>query len=228
MKKLMVLFPGIGYTCDKPLLYYSSKMAPTLDYDVLPVPYVGFPKKVKGDRKRMRESFEMAFSQAEEMLQDVRWDAYEDVVFVSKSIGTVVASCYAARHGLKVRSVLFTPLAETFEFVGKQETDVLENAAKCEIESGEKCEAGYGAAHETENGKAGEFGTRVADCPHVISFHGTSDPWAETLAIQTACEARGIPLYLTEGANHSLETGDVLRDIENLGGVMRIVRDFLQ
>lgn len=25
MKKLAVLFPGIGYHCDKPLLYYSKK-----------------------------------------------------------------------------------------------------------------------------------------------------------------------------------------------------------
>ena len=26
-KKLAVVFPGIGYTVDKPLLYYSAKMA---------------------------------------------------------------------------------------------------------------------------------------------------------------------------------------------------------
>ena len=25
MKKIACLFPGIGYTCDKPLLYYSWK-----------------------------------------------------------------------------------------------------------------------------------------------------------------------------------------------------------
>ena len=24
MSKIAVLFPGIGYTCDKPLLYYSA------------------------------------------------------------------------------------------------------------------------------------------------------------------------------------------------------------
>ena len=26
MKKLLVLFPGIGYTCDKPLLHYAGKL----------------------------------------------------------------------------------------------------------------------------------------------------------------------------------------------------------
>ena len=25
-KSIAVLFPGIGYTCDKPLLYYSEKL----------------------------------------------------------------------------------------------------------------------------------------------------------------------------------------------------------
>lgn len=33
MKKLAVFFPGIGYHCDKPLLYYSRKMAEQNGYD---------------------------------------------------------------------------------------------------------------------------------------------------------------------------------------------------
>ena len=33
MKKLAVFFPGIGYTADKPLLYYSRKLAAELDYE---------------------------------------------------------------------------------------------------------------------------------------------------------------------------------------------------
>ena len=31
-KKLAVLFPGIGYHCDKPLLYYSAKLAGAAGY----------------------------------------------------------------------------------------------------------------------------------------------------------------------------------------------------
>lgn len=34
MKKIAVLFPGIGYTCDKPLLYYSAKLAAEKGYEV--------------------------------------------------------------------------------------------------------------------------------------------------------------------------------------------------
>ena len=38
----------------------------------------------------------------------------------------------------------------------------------------------------------------------------------------------GIPLYLTEGANHSLETGDVLRDIATLARTMETIDSFIE
>ena len=34
MKKLAIIFPGVGYHKDKPLLYYSSKLVKGLGYDV--------------------------------------------------------------------------------------------------------------------------------------------------------------------------------------------------
>ena len=61
-----------------------------------------------------------------------------------------------------------------------------------------------------------------------IAFHGTGDPWAETKAIRECCRKQGIPLYETEGANHSLETGDVEKDIKEIRKVMRIVREFAE
>ena len=35
MKKLAVLFPGIGYHCDKPLLYYSKKCLSAYGYEII-------------------------------------------------------------------------------------------------------------------------------------------------------------------------------------------------
>ena len=40
-KKLAVFFPGIGYTVDKPLLYYSRKLAASAGYDIRLLPYTG-------------------------------------------------------------------------------------------------------------------------------------------------------------------------------------------
>ncbi len=179
--KLAVLFPGIGYTCARPLLYYAGKLAAERGYQILSVEYGELPRNVKGSPERMRLAFDIACERTEAALERVDWAAQEDVLFIGKSIGTAVATRYAARHGLNVRFVLLTPLAQTFD------------------------------------GMAGE----------AVAFHGTADPWADTGAIRAACEARGIPLYLTEGANHSLETGNVEADIETLSETMRVVRKFI-
>ena len=181
-RRLAVLFPGIGYHCDKPLMYYSAKIAKAAGYEALPVPYAGFPEKVRGDGDKLRACFEIAWNQAGEMLANVEWTDCRDILFIGESIGTVVASRYAAERGLAVRSVLLTPLQETFDFV---------------------------------RGKA-------------VAFHGTADPWADTGAIAAACGERGIPLWLTEGANHSLETGDALRDVRTLEETMVRIDAFLR
>ena len=37
-----------------------------------------------------------------------------------------------------------------------------------------------------------------------------------------------LPLYETEGANHSLETGDVDKDIREMRKIMKIVAEYMQ
>lgn len=181
MKKTACLFPGIGYTCDKPLLYYSWKLLSGLGWEVIPVPYTGFPSGVKGNPEKMIESARMALEQTEEILKDISWGGCSDILFIGKSIGTAVCAAYALRHSLQCRQVLFTPVKETFQFAGKNS----------------------------------------------IVFHGTADPWADTKTIRDCCRQRGIPLYETENANHSLETGDVGFDIETVRNTMKIVRAFV-
>ena len=181
MKKLAVLFPGIGYTCDKPLLYYSGKLLRSLDWEVLPVAYSGFPSGVKGNSEKMRRCAEQALEQAEEVLQGIRWEEYGELLFIGKSLGTVVGAAYAKQHVLRCRQILFTPVEDTFRYAGKES----------------------------------------------VAFHGTADPWADTEAIRSGCGKLGIPLYDTAGANHSLETGDVEKDIRELKKVMKRVRAFI-
>lgn len=47
-KKIAVLFPGIGYTCDKPLLYYAAQIAAEQGYEIVKVNYSGFEAGIKG------------------------------------------------------------------------------------------------------------------------------------------------------------------------------------
>ncbi len=117
-KKLAVIFPGIGYTADKPLLYYSRKIAALHGYDEKIMAYTGFPPKIKGDRARMEQSFQIALEQSLEMLKDVDFSEYEDVLFIGKSIGTIVAAKIASESSAKdkIRQILYTPLEDTFLF----------------------------------------------------------------------------------------------------------------
>ena len=178
---IAVLLPGIGYTCDKPLLYYSGKLARSLGWDVLPVPYGGFPSKVRGDRERMKQSAEIALAQTEDMLREIDWTQYGQILLIAKSVGTVAATAYASAHNLPCRHILFTPVEDTF----------------------------------------------AVQIQHAVAFHGTADPWAETDRIKSLCAAARIPLYITENANHSLETGDIEVDIRSLETVMRQVKAYM-
>ena len=60
-----------------------------------------------------------------------------------------------------------------------------------------------------------------------IVFHGTGDPWARTSRVEQLCREKKLPLYLTEGANHSMETGDVLKDLETMKQIMEQCEAYL-
>ena len=119
-KKIACLFPGIGYTCDKPLLYYSWKLLKEMEWKVVPVQYSGFPAGVKGNQEKMEQAAQIALQQAEELLRETDWNAYTDILLIGKSVGTVVSSIYARRHCLPCRQVLFTPVETTFRYTGIQ------------------------------------------------------------------------------------------------------------
>ena len=115
--KLAILFPGIGYHCDKPLLYYAKKLAAKYGFVIREVAYGDLPKNVKGDPEKMAECYRTGLARAEEQLADVDWSACEDVLLIAKSIGTAIAASFAAEHAPRARSLWYTPLAETFPLI---------------------------------------------------------------------------------------------------------------
>ncbi len=179
--KLAVVFPGIGYTVDKPLLYYSKKIAAAHGYEVVDVPYGNFPARVKGDKAKMEASFYSALEQCEELLRDVDYSRYDEILFLSKSIGTAIAAAYGHRHGLTTRNVYFTPVAESFPLM---------------------------------------------DQPGIV-YNGTRDAWVEGDVVVSECLRLRLPLIQIEGANHSLETGDWRRDLQNLRSIMDDVEQYI-
>lgn len=114
IKKLAVIFPGIGYHKDKPLLYYSTKLVQGAGYDVIHVEYHDMPQKIKGDAAMMQKAAELAYAQTQEQLKGVAFSDYEDVLFIGKSIGTVAMAKYVADHEIKAKQVWYTPVEATF------------------------------------------------------------------------------------------------------------------
>lgn len=181
MKKIAVIFPGVGYHADKPLLYYSKKIAAHYGYEIAEAAYGKFPKKVKGSKEKMEKAFRSALEQAEDILADVDFSGYDDILFISKSVGTAVASAYGEKHHLQTRNIYYTPVEASFQFM-KQPGPV---------------------------------------------FTGTADSWVSHEAVCSACREGGFPLYTTENGNHSLETGDVRKDLENLQEIMRVTEGYI-
>lgn len=115
--KIAVFFPGIGYHCDKPLLYYAKKLVHEYGYEkIVMLEYSYDGKNIRGDEKKMQEAFEVLYVQAERKLKEIAFDKYNEVLFVSKSVGTIIASAYAEKYSLTCCQVLYTPLEQTFFF----------------------------------------------------------------------------------------------------------------
>ena len=116
-KRLAVIFPGIGYHCDKPILYYSRKLAKEQEYkEIISLEYSYTEKNIRGNEKRMKEVFDVLYQQAEKLLETIDFSKYENVLFISKSVGTAISSAYAQKHKIRCKQILYTPLEQTYKF----------------------------------------------------------------------------------------------------------------
>lgn len=83
--KAAVFFPGIGYHCDKPLLYYSRKLAQECGYEeTIALSYTYDGGNIRGNEEKMQQAFESLYEQAEKSLSAVDFDKYDEILFVAK------------------------------------------------------------------------------------------------------------------------------------------------
>jgi phosphoglycolate phosphatase len=114
--KLAVIFPGMGYHSDKPLLYYSKKLARERGYELIEISY-DFEvraRDIMNDKAAKNEAFLHAVRETKKQLSSVNYADYRDVVFIGKSIGTAVAAYFDKENGIDARHIVFTPVPETF------------------------------------------------------------------------------------------------------------------
>ena len=106
----------MGYGKDKPLLYYASKIAKENGYEIMNIEYDEMPPVSGKVQSEMKAAFDVAYASAKRQLDAVDW-ADKEVVFIAKSVGTIVASKYAFDTRLKALMIMFTPLDNTFDFM---------------------------------------------------------------------------------------------------------------
>lgn len=107
-QKLLVLFPGIGYTCGTGLLAAGAARGQAAGYTVLPLAYSA---QTTAQRADLDAAARTAQADVGAQLAAVDWGAYTDIVFLSKSLGTVVAARSLRQLGVAARSLYLTPLA---------------------------------------------------------------------------------------------------------------------
>ena len=112
-KNIVISFPGSrGY--EIPLLYFSSKHFEDLGYEKL---FISPPDS--GEIK-----FETLYEKAEKIIQSIAFEEYGNIVFIAKSIGTVVACKMKEKYKIPASLILFTPLSDTLPYINSK-NDVL-------------------------------------------------------------------------------------------------------
>lgn len=174
-KAMALILPGLGYHSDKPLLYYAKKRFQKRGYEINEIVYKNLPEWSEDNLDTLAD---IVTDQAKEQMRQMDAESYEEIVFISKSIGSVAACRLIGEWEKKWAHICFTPVNLTVPLLQPENTMV---------------------------------------------FSGTADPLVDTAELRRVCKSREIPLYLIEDGNHSLETGDVLRDLRQLRRMMGIL-----
>ncbi len=180
MRKIAVIFPGIGYTKDRPLLYYSGKLARKNGYELIFIDYseIDCDKDKIKDKSYIASKLNEYLQMTEQSLQDVGDMTSDSIIFISKSLGTVVAAAYAREKALQVKHICFSPLEAIGKFINEGEG---------------------------------------------ILLYGDDDPFADYKIIEEIAEEKSLDTFRVRGGNHSLETGDIDTDLDNLKNIIKMV-----
>lgn len=118
MKKIAIMFPGVGYTCVKPLLYYTASAAADKGFEVIKLDY---GKEIHEFRGRSQEDLlpviEIGEIRSYNQLKGINWKEYDRILFISKSIGTTIACRMEKRLGIKAIQFLMTPIPSTIPYL---------------------------------------------------------------------------------------------------------------
>lgn len=119
---IVILFPGSDYSCDKPILHYARKATLLSGCDVLSLEYGYF----KGNNEPYEDFMERIIKESYEAVQLCLSNSYENIYFISKSLGTIVAGEISDLIGYKkINNLFLTPTKETIKYIMKSDCSIV-------------------------------------------------------------------------------------------------------
>lgn len=113
-EKIIVLFPGRNYPVECPTLYYARQVALSKGYKCVSIYYSDISKDRSIELTSLADVLER---EVNKQLEGINWSLYSEIIFISKSIGTVIAGRYAKKNNIQVKNIYLTPLEETMDYM---------------------------------------------------------------------------------------------------------------
>lgn len=167
MKKLVILFPGAGYGLDCPLLYYADFLFETKGYERLHMKYQDI--LCRADIS-VEDKIELLHQYTWEQVKDVDFVQYQEVVFLSKSVGAVEAGVVAEKLDVNVKQIFLTPVEGSEAYLKKDDLVI--------IGTNDKEYSLYKELCEKKSVKA----LYIADADHSLEI--SSEPFASIHALE--------------------------------------------
>lgn len=113
-KGIVVCFPGTGYTCREKLFTLCAEAYETRGYEVIKLDFSHIPFK---EIETLEEALAFAMRAVKRQLDGIAFTDYEDVVWISKSLGTVCAALTEKELGVIPRHLLLTPVPDALKLL---------------------------------------------------------------------------------------------------------------
>ncbi|GJM78963.1 hypothetical protein HMSSN139_14590 [Paenibacillus sp. HMSSN-139] len=106
--------PRENYSCEKPTLHYAGLAARECGYDILALEYGYQAARTELEYREIPKIIEDSERAVRQLI-----GSYEEIVFISKSLGTVVAGEVHRKlgAGANVRHIYLTPIPDTLPYI---------------------------------------------------------------------------------------------------------------
>ena len=118
---IVVCFPGTGFTCKEALFERCAERFTKRGYDSFKLDFSHIPFR---EIETMEEAISVARRAVKRQLSDVDFAEYDDVVWISKSLGTILAALFEEEYPCVPRQLYLTPLPETLRLI-RPESNIL-------------------------------------------------------------------------------------------------------